>query len=50
MAARNRHHDFRSTKSEETQYRDNDDYEPYDIDNVVHAKPPRIGEMPVRQD
>jgi hypothetical protein len=42
------HHGIRSAKSEETKHRDNDDHETDDIDNVVHAKPPCNGMMPVR--
>ena len=37
-----------SAKPEETKHRDNDDHETDDVDNVVHAKPPCNGMMPIR--
>jgi hypothetical protein len=36
-------------QAEEAQYRDDDDNETDNIDNVVHRKSPDDGEMPVRQ-
>jgi hypothetical protein len=37
-------------QAEEAQYRDDDDNEADNVDDVVHTKSPDDGEMPVRQE
>jgi len=50
MTEMNLHHGclIRSTQAEKAKDCDYDDYQADDIDDVVHAKPPFDGDMPVR--